>query len=79
MDQPVSGWSTLSEVRFLEALGRAAPACARIGRAELLRRYIAAMDLRANWGSMDVAGIDRVAKTALRQVEDAARCVLTLR
>lgn len=73
MDQPLmAGWSTRSEVRFLETIGRAAPACARIGRAELLRRYIAAMDLRANWGSMDVAGIDRVAKLALRHAEERA-------
>lgn len=73
MDQPLmAGWSTRSEVRFLETIGRESPACAHIGRAELLRRYIAAMDKRTQWGSMDVAEIARVAKLALRHAEERA-------
>lgn len=65
-------WATSDEIQFLRLLGTGwlnAPRSQRhavlADRPTLLRRYLAAMPLRANWGAMDLGRIRREARAML--------------
>ena len=65
----MAGWGTGSEIQFIARLGRESSACALIGRAELLRRYLAAMDLRVDWVRIDPVKVGLAARRALGEAE----------
>ncbi len=73
-----SGWTTKDELLFIRGLGRGEfrllpPNVPLADRKTLLRRYLASMPLRADWGQIDSVRVRQEVEMLLRMLPDERR------
>lgn len=61
-------WTTADERAYLESIGRVGGETQKIGRREMLERYIVAAEQRERWGAIDGDEIRAFARSLLRRM-----------